>query len=155
MCFTRPRAPSRSGAQSHSTCSKRHPKQPRGGSKTARGPPKSSPGAAQRSPRARQEAPGAAQEPPNVSFRAVFATKRGPHGVQEPSGRLHEAISGPPRGDFPPSGGHFAHAFPPSGKHFQNDPVGKACASMRPASLDVLCSFGMWISAATDRGSYY
>ena len=122
--------------------------------------PRSGPGGPKTAQGAARSAPKRPQEPPKFSFRAVLAAKWGSTGAQEPSGGLQEAILDPSRGRFSTlQGTGFAlfstvrQAFPKLSfgqslrKHtvriaqrpcVQNCPLGKACASIRSASLDVL-----------------
>ena len=129
-------------------------KTPPGGTGAAQEAPEPAKAAPGRPPRDARSAPRAPQEPPKFGFRAALAAKWSPLGALKLSEGLREAILDPlrcdfpgskgsrkpfwtpPRCDFPPSGVQFSHGFP-SGKHVQNCPVGKAYASIRPASLDV------------------
>ena len=91
-----------------------------------------------RPPRGSQEQPGTPQEPPKFGFLAALAAKWGPPGRPR-------ALRRPPGADFGPSRGRFSTfqgtpfmTFSTLGGHVRSCPVCKACASIRPASPDVL-----------------
>ena len=103
--------------------------------------PRSGPARPRRPPRRFQERhkrPKSAPRAPKHGFRAALAAKLGPTGTKEPPGGLPKAILDPPRAGFAPSGGSIFGQFSSLGKHRQSYPVGKACASLRPAPLYLL-----------------
>ena len=111
---------------------------------------KSAPGRSQNHP---QERPGAARDSPKSSPRgfktAPRAARSAPpeppkHGQVGPN-RHTRAVRRPPGDHFGPSTGRFCTLrgsifgqLSSLGKHSQSCPVGKACASLRPAPLYLL-----------------
>ena len=114
------------------------PKPPPRAPRSGPGRPRRGPRGFKTAPRAAKSAPGAPPEPPKDGFRAALAAKLCPTGTKEPSGGLPETILDPPRAAFAPCGGSIFVQFSFFGKHSQSCPVGKACASLRPAPLWLL-----------------
>ena len=104
------------GAQERPRTPQERPRRPQDGSKSAKSVPRAPP------------------EPPKDGFRAALAAKLGPTGTKEPPG----GHFGPPAGRFCTLRGSIFGQFSSLGKRCQSCPVGKACASLRPAPLYLL-----------------
>ena len=81
--------------------------------------------------------PGAPPEPPKDGFRTALAATLGPTGTETVQ-RSFTGHFGPPAGRFCILRGSIFLQFSFLGKHSQSCPVGKACASLRPAPLYLL-----------------
>ena len=110
------------------------PERPPRGAQERPGTPEEAPKTAPRAPQASQERPQGAQ----TRLPSGLGGQVGPTGTKEPPGGLPKAILDPPRAGFAPSGGSIFGQFSSLGKHRQSCPVGKACASLRPAPLYLL-----------------
>ena len=103
--------------------------------------PRSGPGRPRRPPRRLQERhkrPKSANRAAQTRLPSGLGAKLGPTGTKEPPGGLPKAILDPPWAGVAPSGESIFGQFSSFGKHRQSCPVGKACASLRPAPLYLL-----------------
>ena len=107
------------GAQERPGTPQERPRRPQDGSKSAKSVPRAPP------------------EPPKDGFRAALAAKLGPLAQKSRPEAFHKPFWTPRGPVLHPPGVDFRTAFS-FGKHSQSCPVGKACASIRPAPLYLL-----------------